>query len=70
MTRVPFLLGHVEDHPVTHDPGVVDHDVDPSEVVERRLDDPLATRHGGHRLGARRGPAAGALDLAHHVLGG
>jgi hypothetical protein len=39
---VPFLLAHVEDHPVTQDAGVVHQDVEPALLgdggVDQRLD--------------------------------
>ncbi len=31
--EVPFLVGHVEQHPVPGDPGVVDHDVQSAQPV-------------------------------------
>src|SRR5581483_10703488 len=60
---VPLLLAHVEDHPVAQDPGDVDQDVDASEVVERRLDQPLAAldRRDGVEIGYRL--AAGGADF-------
>src|ERR1700736_1661618 len=39
--RVEVLLAHVEDHAVAQDSGVVDHDVELAEVVQRALDDAL-----------------------------
>jgi hypothetical protein len=33
---VPLVLGHREAHAVAQDPGVVDHDVDPAEPLDRK----------------------------------
>ena len=63
MTRVPLLLGHVEDHAVAQDAGVVDDDVDAAEAVDRGLDDGLPARHGGDRLVVGHGLAARPADL-------
>ena len=35
--HIPFFLGHVEDHAVAQDTGVVDQDVYPAEDVEAVL---------------------------------
>ena len=44
---VPFLFGHIEHHTVAQDAGAADRDVQPSEVVDGRLDDALAAVHSG-----------------------
>ena len=36
--RVPLGLGHVGQHPVTQDPGVVHHDVQVAEDIDGLLD--------------------------------
>ncbi len=41
--RVPVLLGDVETHPVTQDPGIVDQHVQVAIGVDRLLDEPLGT---------------------------
>ena len=38
---VPLVLGHVDDHPVAQDAGVVDEDVEVAERLDRRVDQPL-----------------------------
>jgi hypothetical protein len=50
--------------------GVVDHDVNPPELVHGRVDCPLAALDGGHvaGVGDRRSPRRG--DLAGYLLGG
>lgn len=55
---------------VPDDPGVVDHDVHPSDVVDRGLDDALATGHGGDGVVARDGLAPGRPDRPHRLVGG
>ena len=47
----------------------MDEDVDPAEMLQRRVDDRLAARGGGHRLGARDRLAAGRDDLVDHLGG-
>ena len=68
--RVELLLGHVDEHPVAEDARVVDHDVEPSEGVDRRLDD--AARSGVVRdvvgVGDRLTPQG--RDLVHDLLCG
>src|SRR3546814_7084394 len=66
---VPLVLGHVGEHAVAHEPGVVDHRVEPTEGVDGRA------HHGGrileagdvtpvgHRLATR------AADLVDHLAG-
>ena len=67
--RVPLLLGHVEAETIAEDAGVVDHDVETAVVVERLVDQRLATGPRrdvvdvGHRI------AAGGDDLVDHLLG-
>jgi hypothetical protein len=51
-------------------PGVVDEDVDPAVVLERRLDDRLAAFGRGNGLGAGHRLAAGGPDFPHHLLRG
>ena len=66
---VPLLFGHVEDHPVAQDAGVVDQDVQPAEVVQGLLYHPLAGGHVGDRVVVGDGVAAGVLDRGHHLVG-
>jgi len=68
--RVPVLLRHVEDHPITQDAGVVDHDVELAEGVERALDDALGGLEVGHAVAVGDRLAAHLLDLRDHLLRG
>ena len=69
--KVPFLVGHVEQHPVSGDPGVVDHDVQSAQSVgtgdefvgSRTLADVTWNRDG---LGT---PSTGGRDLVDDVGG-
>ena len=54
---------------VPQDAGVVDHDVDAAEGVERALHDGGAALGRGHRVGVGHRLAAGRLDLVDHSLG-
>jgi len=47
---IPFFFGHVEDHPVAKDPGVVDQDVESAKTVQSRLDDPFPGLHGPYGI--------------------
>ena len=66
--RVPLLLGHVGEHPVPQDAGVVDHDVQVAERLDRGVDQPLGAlpRRDVVAVGDRL--AAHPLDLLDHVL--
>ncbi len=67
--RVEILLAHVEDHAVAKDAGVVHHDVELAEVVQRALDDALGGFEIANALEIRDRLAAEAADLLDHVLG-
>ena len=60
---------HVVERLVAQDAGVVDHDVDAAEGVDRRLHDRLAALGRGDRVGVGDGLAAGRLDLVDDQLG-
>ena len=66
---VPFLLRHVEDHPVPQDAGAGDNNVQLAEVVDGRLDDCFPALHRGDGLGAGGGRASRLVDLRRHHLG-
>jgi len=66
--RVPLFLGHVHEHPVAEDPGVVDEDVEAAELVERLLHEPLRAGEVGDVLAVRRRFAAGGADLLDDLL--
>jgi hypothetical protein len=65
---VPLLLGHVHEHPVAKDPGVVDEDVEAAELVERLLDHPLGAGEVGDVLRICSGFSAGGFDLDDDLL--
>jgi hypothetical protein len=66
--RVPFLLGHVHDHPVPQDPGVVHQHVQVAERVDRGLDEALGPFPVGHVVHVGHALAAHGLDLVDHLL--
>ncbi len=66
---VPLLLGHVHEHPVAEDPGVVDEDVEAAELVDRLLDHATGAREVGDVLAVRDRLAAGGADLLDDLLG-
>ncbi|MGY3360546.1 hypothetical protein ACVWZK_007209 [Bradyrhizobium sp. GM0.4] len=59
----------VEDH-VAQDAGIVDHAVEPAEMIGRGLHDLAGGDGFGHRLEIGDGGAAALLDLLDHFLGG
>ncbi len=66
---IPFGLGHVREHPVAEDAGVVDDDVQIAEGVERRLHEPLGALEVGHALAVGDRLPTHRLDLGHDLLG-
>ena len=68
--RVPLCLGHVGEHPVAQDAGVVDDDVEPAEAVDRALHHPTGGLEVADVVGVGDGLAAHALDLVDDLLGG
>ncbi len=67
--RVDEIRGHVVEALVAQDAGVVHHDVDAPEGVERGLDDGLPAFGRGHGVGVGDGLAPGGFDLVDHLLG-
>ena len=59
---LPLLDGRVLDRPQQHDAGVVDHDVEAAELVDRALDRGDGLLALGHVGLDHERPAAGALD--------
>ena len=59
ITSSPLLLGHVEDHAVSEDSRHADQNVYLAEFIYTRLDDVLATLHGGNRFVVGDGVATG-----------
>ena len=65
---VPFLLAHVEDHPIAQDAGDVDQDVELPEFLDRVIDERLAAGHRRDILAVgSRAPTCG-FDLVHHFV--
>ena len=62
--RVPFVLGHVEEHAFTEDAGHCHHAVDPTPPLDAGTDDLLATVEGGHAFGHGHRLAARSLMSA------
>jgi hypothetical protein len=60
---VPFLLGHVEEHPLAEDAGDAHGSVDPAVLGERGVHDAPPARHGGDVVGDGDGLAARRDDL-------
>ena len=57
--RVPLLLGHVDEHPVAQDAGVVDQDVEVAEGLDGGVDETLAALPVGNVVGVGHRLAAG-----------
>src|SRR5439155_7248217 len=66
--QVEVLLAHVEERLVAQDPGVVHHDVEPAELVQRAPDEPVSPFARGHAVVVRYGVSALALDLGDHLV--
>lgn len=63
---IPVLIGHVEQHPVTGDTGVVDHDVQPTQPFgagDHLIGGGTQADIPGHRDGLR----SGRRDLVAHI---
>ena len=67
--RVPFLFGHVEAHLVPEDPGVVDEDVEPAELVDGLGDQRLTAVPARDVVEVRGRLPTGGDDLVDHLLG-
>ena len=66
---VPLLLAHVKNHAVAENAVAGYHRVQLAVVVNGGLDDGLTALHGGYRLLAGHGLAAGLANLRRHLLG-
>ena len=66
--RVPLLLGHVDDHPVAQDAGVVDEDVEIAERLDRAVDQALRTLPVGDVVAVDDRFAADGFDLVDNLL--
>ena len=68
--RVPFLQRGRNEHPVAHDPGIVDHHVEVTEGFQRGIDDPLGRVPVGDVLVVGDRLAPGGADFLYHGIGG
>ena len=68
--RIPFLFGHVGEHPIAQDAGVVDEDVEVAELGDRRVDEALGTLPARHVVGVGDRMASQRTDLGSDLLGG
>ena len=66
---VPVLLGHAVEDAVAQDAGIVDDDVDPAELIDRLLDDPVGAVPFGDAVAVHHGLAAGAADFVDDLEG-
>ena len=67
---IPLLDRRADEHAVAHHAGVVDHDVQAAEVLERRGDDPAGAFPVGHVVAVGHRLAARRADLLDHRLRG
>ena len=67
--RVPLLLRHVDQDPVTQDAGVVDQHMEIAEGLDGGVDEPLAALPVADVVGVGHRLAAGRPDLVDHLLG-
>ena len=68
--RVEVGFGHLEEHAVAQDAGVVHEDVEAAEAVDRLLDQVLGSVPVGHVVVVGDGLAAVAANDLRHFLGG
>ena len=66
---VPLGLGHVDEHAVAQDAGVVDEDVEVAERLDRRVDEALGALPVGDVVAVGDGLAAERLDLGDDLVG-
>jgi hypothetical protein len=66
---VPLLFGHVHEHSIAQDSGVVDQNVEITERADRRVHHPLRPLPVGHVVVVRDGLAARRRDLGDDLLG-
>ena len=63
---VPFLFRHIENHPVPQNPGASHHNIQPPEIIHRRLHNPFPSLHRSHRLQTRHRFAPRPPDFLRH----
>jgi hypothetical protein len=66
---VPRVFFHLEAHGVAQDPGVVDQDVEATQLLDGGAHDVGPARPGGDVVAAGQALAPAGDDLVHHRLG-
>jgi hypothetical protein len=66
--ELPLVVGHLEEALVAHDPGVVHHRVDRTELVDALADELLRALARADVGAVRHGATARFADLADHLL--
>ena len=66
---VPLILAAAHDHAVAHHAGVVDHDIEPAERVDGRLDQALGAIPVGDIVAIGDGRATPRPDQVDHLAG-
>ena len=67
---VEVVVGHLPQHPVAQHAGVGDHHVEPAELLDRPVDEPLGGLRGADRHDLGDGAAARGRDLVDDRGGG
>ena len=67
--QIEVLLAHVQDGLVAQDAGIVHHDVELAELVQRAPHHPVRALARGDAVVVRDRIAAHAFDLGHHLVG-
>src|SRR5580658_10795536 len=67
--RVEIVLAHIENHAVAQNTGVVDHDIQLAEIVDRTLDDALGGLEIAHALIVGDRLAAGRANFLDYLFG-
>src|SRR5262245_27799402 len=66
--RIPLFFGHIKNHPVTKDTSAVDQDVEPTERINRCLNETLTALHSGNIVGVSSRLTTSFLDFIHQLL--
>ena len=69
LNGVPLHVGHVDEHPVPEDPGVVHEHVEPPEGLNGGIDETLGALPVRHVLAVGHRLAAETADLLHDLAG-
>src|SRR5665213_3334234 len=64
---VPLVVAHVEQHPVSHQTGVIDHDVDAAEVFDRGAHHGVGGAALGHITLHEKSLPTIPLDFIHEI---